>query len=400
MPTPTTNPLTYCGNVHPVRCFADLLRIIPGEFNEVARNAGWGRPFDLGLWLPRAALREALEPANTETLAVTLEAAGMRVATWNGFPYGVFHGEPVKTRVYRPDWSERDRLDYTLEIARLAACLGMKRAPISTLSGGFKPEDTPEKRAVYFAQLLEFAREAARLEDETGCCCELALEPEPFNTLEDEDDGVRFFEELRQRARALGLAEEARRHLGVCFDACHFSVRFRDPRRAWRRLAENGVPVPKVQVSVAPRWTQDMELEARARFFAMDEPVYLHQTYGRTGTSVQAFLDLPQAGATCTAGAKAGAEVEEWRTHFHVPVHWGEAADTTGFELRALLAEIRRDAYAGVLEVETYSFASLQAAHRRENVPLAESIARELNWLKGQMGGETRPGALPIQNAP
>ena len=45
----------------------------------------------------------------------------MYVFTINGFPYGAFHGTPVKAEVYRPDWRDPERLRYTNQLADLLA---------------------------------------------------------------------------------------------------------------------------------------------------------------------------------------------------------------------------------------------------------------------------------------
>ena len=48
---------------------------------------------------------------------------GLYVALINGFPYGPFHGTPVKAEVYAPDWRDDARVDYTRDLIRILARL-------------------------------------------------------------------------------------------------------------------------------------------------------------------------------------------------------------------------------------------------------------------------------------
>jgi sugar phosphate isomerase/epimerase len=118
----------------------------------------------------------------------------------------------------------------------------------------------------------------------------LALEPEPCWHLETIAETVRFFEAhllgagaaaefARQTGLGRGDAEQAlRRHLGVCFDACHMAVEFEDPVEGLQALRTAGIRVGKIQLSAGLRVRLEPEdrtcLEA-LRPFA--EGVYLHQ---------------------------------------------------------------------------------------------------------------------------
>ena len=47
----------------------------------------------------------------------------MYVFTINGFPYGDFHGKPIKDHVHTPDWSTKKRLNYTKNLIQILANL-------------------------------------------------------------------------------------------------------------------------------------------------------------------------------------------------------------------------------------------------------------------------------------
>src|SRR5690606_32805604 len=109
--------------------------------------------------------------------------------------------------------------------------------------------------------MLRHAAALHRLRERTGRTIALALEPEPCCVMETVADTVAFFEArlFSKGARATfealtglagGEAEGAlRRHLTVCFDACHMAVEFEPPAEALAAFAAAGIRIGKVQVS-------------------------------------------------------------------------------------------------------------------------------------------------------
>ena len=75
----------------------------------------------------------------------------------------------------------------------------------------------------------------------------------------------------------------------------------------------------------------------------------------------------------------------ELRIHFHVPVFLEELdgfASTQPF-VREALALHRQRNRSPQLELETYTWSVLPEQHR--SVPVEQAIARELEWLKGEL---------------
>ena len=94
----------------------------------------------IGLRLSNQAARELAEPPTLLAFQKWLGQHGCYVFTINGFPYGRFHGGRVKEQVFAPDWSTRERLDYTNLLFDLLAQLvpaGVEGS-VSTLPGSFK----------------------------------------------------------------------------------------------------------------------------------------------------------------------------------------------------------------------------------------------------------------------
>ena len=318
------------------------------------------------------------------------------VFTINGFPYGPFHGRPVKEQVYQPDWRQEARVTYSDRLADLLAELlpddPTLHGSISTVPGTFKPLAEAPGAVEHMARnLIRHAAHLVGIRERTGRTIALALEPEPCCFLETIDETVGFFEQhlfgataVRQLCELTGLArgdaEDAlRRHLGVCYDVCHAAVEFEDPAGSLRALQAAGIGVPKLQLSAALRIAA-VGSETAPQLRPFDEPVYLHQVIARQDGRLTRYLDLPQA-----LEALAQNRGAEWRVHFHVPIFLEQLQDfsTTQAFLGEILALHRRAPISSHLEVETYTWDVLPERYRQ--VDVASAIARELGWVVEQL---------------
>lgn len=365
-------PLAYCTNVHPCRAVADVPAMLDRHAVEVRERCGFG--LSVGLWLPEAAVAE---PDAAEVVGRALASRGLSCHTLNAFPFGDFHGTRVKEQVYLPDWSDRRRLDYTLACARLLAAILPPggEGSISTLPLGFKGFDHgPGFMAACADALLTCGRELATLEAATGRTIRLALEPEPCCILETTAEAVAFFTALFARAAHAGIEQEARRHVGVCYDVCHQAVEFEDAAAALTTLAAADIRINKVQISCAIEATDPADPAQRAALLAYVEPRYLHQTFARGADgSLHHAVDLT---ADLIADPAWHARAP-WRVHYHVPVDAERIGPlrTTRGDLEQALAAIGRLDHAPHLEVETYTWPVLPGA---DPVDLATGIAREM----------------------
>jgi len=115
-------PLSYCTNVHPGRTLAEVEAGLDAYTLPVRER--YGAPLAAGLWLAAPVIDELLAlPGGPERFAEDLSDRGLSCHTLNAFPYGDFHDERVKENVYRPDWSDPRRLEYTTGCARVLAAL-------------------------------------------------------------------------------------------------------------------------------------------------------------------------------------------------------------------------------------------------------------------------------------
>jgi sugar phosphate isomerase/epimerase len=357
--------LTYCTNIHPAESWAEVFANLEQHVVAVKERVCPDAPFGVGL---RLSARAASELGDPRALRRWLDERGLYVFTINGFPYGPFHGTPVKEQVYRPDWLEPERVAYTNRLADILAELVPDDVigTISTVPGCFQAR--AGDGAAMAANLAECAAYLAELERERGKRLMIALEPEPCCVMETLAQTVEFFER-----HALD-----RRFLGVCLDACHAAVEFEDLTSALAQLRAANITIAKVQLGCGLR-VAPVDDQARAAMARFAEGVYLHQVVARTGSELVRYVDLPEA----LADARAA---QEWRVHFHVPIfrdHFGGLGSTQP-ELAALLAEHRRSRISAHLEVETYTWDVLPAEFRDE--PIADAVARELRWVLERLG--------------
>jgi len=388
--------LGYCTNIHPGESWdeirANLGRHVPAVKARVCPDA----PFGLGLRLSCLAARELARPGALEEFDDFLRRESLYVFTINGFPYGPFHGTRVKEGVYLPDWRDEARLEYSNLLADLLARWLPPEAgagSVSTVPGAFRASVTDVADTSRIAdRLLRHAARLVEVERRTGRRIVLALEPEPCCLLETVAETVAYFREhLHSAAAAARLAAltgldataahaALRAHLGVCLDLCHAAVEFEDPAQCLDALEDAGIAVAKIQVTAGLRIPRMCAATAEA-LRRLEDAVYLHQVVERGPDGLHRYADL---GAALAADRWRGGD-REWRIHFHVPVFLEELdgfASTQPF-VREALALHRQRNRSPQLELETYTWSVLPEQHR--SVPVEQAIARELEWLKGEL---------------
>jgi len=220
--------LAYGTNVRHVTDLRGILAQLDSDAVPVREELGVDL-LGLGLWLaaPVAAALAASYSLRTR-LRSELAARGLEVVTLNGFPYrspvqaaedgrrppsprpatevyktaetavgwpeaGESALSPQKRAVYRPDWSERERLEYTLDLARVLCDLmpdDAERGSVSTVPIGWR-EPWDEERGARADRLLEdLADGLAEITWHTGRLVRVGFEPEPGCLIETSTQAV------------------------------------------------------------------------------------------------------------------------------------------------------------------------------------------------------------------
>ncbi len=388
--------LSYCTNIHPAESWAETRAALEGPVAAVAAGMRRARgepemPFGVGLRLSARAARE-LETGKGALAAFRrwLEETNCYVFTINGFPYGDFHGRRVKERVFQPDWTRPERVEYTRALFRILAEIAPCHAggSVSTLPGSHKSFGADE--AVILRNLSAMAEFIEKLAERSGLDLHLGLEPEPCGHIENTRETLDFFEKLEHLAPDPDLL---RRRIGLNYDTCHFALQFEAAGEALERISAAGVRLSKIHLSSAlafdPR--DPAALEAIRGY---DEPVYFHQTLTRDAAgTIRRHPDLPDFLRSWDSGRETSAV--EARVHFHIPLDAEPAAplrSTRADAAAALAWWARYPESCPHFETETYTWSVLPPGFRR---PMEEQITAELRWAleKGSAARESGEAA-------
>ena len=379
----TNLPLSYCSNVHPGRNVDEVIDGLNQYTAAVRRSVNL--PIAAGLWLPKSVVTELLESeAQRDRLGQALWQNDLTCHTLDAFPYGDFHSDRVKEQVYLPDWSDRDRLNYTQDCAKLLAQLLPENSEgsISTLPlGGTMNPTEPDFHAKCFKNLIRCARFLKELHQETGRLIRLAVEPEPLCHISSiREDAVPQFRSMYEMADALGNEEETRQYIGLCLDVCHQAVEFETLPVSIDQLNDEGIRINKVHITNAVEILKPAvnkpAIEALKSFI---EPRYLHQVFAKMADgSIEKRLDLTEDLLSDTSDTLFTADA--WRVHFHVPIFAEKlgALSTTRNDLLAALTRIARLPYAPHLEVETYTWPVMPDSANDHGDDLVSQISGEL----------------------
>jgi len=405
--------LGYCLNLHPSESLDDVRAAIDGTVVPLAEHLGAARPFGVGAYLGAAPARALAGDAEAlRSFAAFLAERDVAPFTYNAFPYGGFQADGLKARVYEPDWTTDARLEYTRDVARVAAALASeagRTAPISISTHPGAYGAAVEDRSTLRRVGQQFGRavgELARIEEERGVRVVLSIEAEPDASARNTRAAAESIVlaqlaggRILQDERGLSPDDAAalmRRHLGTCLDTCHSAVEFEDAAAAVETAASIA-PLGKLQYSSALALRSpgaDASQAAREALLAMDEPRFLHQVTGRGAGGFAHLADLPELRERVEAGDAAWLDLDEWRCHFHVPVQLerfraasgAELATTRGHAEEVLAAALDRDDtwLDGELhvEIETYTWSVLPGA---DGAALVEGLAAEYEHVLGRL---------------
>ncbi len=343
-----------------------LRNMVPGAMD---------KPFAAGLWLDSQSVSYLVKTKKSGEFCDFVKSLGFYAFTANAFPFGRFHDGPVKESVYRPDWSETDRLEYTCAVADILARLlpeGVEGS-VSTLpcgyKGMFKSKDLPAARL----NLLLAANHLKRLWMNTGKRMTLAIEMEPDCVWESPEEFCDFYDSALR-------GDDASDFIGVCYDTCHQELLDSSPGKGMETFLNRKVKIAKFQLSSAisaPDAASKKTLEAHFM-----DTVYLHQTRAFPGGgSMLKWPGLPDA-------LRSNERPLPWKVHFHVPVFLEEIKGgllPANAELLSVVERVRKEPdLCSNLEVETYSYNVLPDFSKEASIE--KGMARELQWTLAKLG--------------
>ena len=375
--------LAYCTNIHRGETWAQTLDSLKRYTTVVRQRVCPNQPYGIGLRLSNLAARELSERTTLVQFQGGLAENHCYVFTINGFPFGQFHSGRIKEEVYLPDWTSGERLSYTNLLFDLLAQLvpaGIEGS-VSTLPCGFKQlVSTADELRVIRGNLWRCIEHIARVSAQTGRKLHLGLEPEPLCLLETSGEVIHFFDRMRAEHRRDPRLDE---HLGVNYDTCHLAVEFEEPQNAIGAFQQHGIKISKIHLSSALRVRPTPQ--AREALAAFVDPVYLHQVViSRPDGHREIYLDLDDALA-CEPHA-AEDTGDEWRIHFHVPLHSPPAAglENTSDHILGVLDLLQANpGLCSHLEMETYTWDVLPAELKAAEV--TDQLVAEYEWTLARL---------------
>lgn len=402
--TPESHPeihLTYCSNIHPGETWEETFKKLKIHVPELKKRLSPNVSFGIGLRLSAEAAQQILKPGELEVFKEWLQIENLYVFTLNGFPYGSFHHNRVKDDVYKPDWRTIERYNYTENLIDILAELtpagdegSISTSPVSykywNESEGIKKSVT-ENAAIHLANL---AHKMAKILESQNKDIHLDLEPEPDCLIENTRETVDFFQSVlipegtSHLVSSFGISHEKavemiKKHIGVCYDTCHFALEYEDTKKSIDAFRDAGIRLGKVQVSAALKVilgdiSQRKKTAERLKQFV--EPVYLHQVLERRSDgTIRQYRDLPDA-----LPSILDEDAREWRIHFHVPVFVDQfdGLSSTQDDIINSLKEILPATVCHHFEIETYTWEVLPDGLK---TGLTDSIEREYRWVQDIM---------------
>ena len=390
--------LTYCTNIHPGETWSEVANNLKKYIPQLKTRLAPNQPFGIGLRLAATAAQELLNGDHLSQFQTWLQEEDLYVFTLNGFPYGGFHHQVVKDKVYAPDWSQSERLDYSLKLIEILATLLPESLDggISTLPLSYKPwwQNRDDQNKILQQSSLNLAQVIAKMAEiyqNTGKLLHIDLEPEPDGMLENTVEVIDFFQDWLLPVAGKWLQDELGinksvaeswifEHIRVCYDTCHFAVEYEEPHDIIQGFENAGIKIGKIQLSSAIKIDISTEITQRKliweKLSPFAESTYLHQVIARNSDrTLQHYPDLATAlPDLLTTGA------QEWRTHFHVPIFIRnyQLFESTQEHIAKLLQLLPDNFVSHHLEIETYTWEVLPPEMKLD---ILTSIEREYQWV-------------------
>lgn len=394
--------LSYCTNIHAGESWAEHFEALKKHFPAIKHAVSPGQSMGIGLRLSNAASKDILQAGQLQIFKEWLLENDAYVFTMNGFPYGDFHHAIVKDKVHTPDWTTKERLDYSCRLFDILAELlpeglegGISTSPLS-YKYWYKNDQAADKAMLEATNhIISVAEYLYRLKQTKGISLHLDIEPEPDGLLETGQEFIHWFEDHLLRVANDVLPERLqfseseasdciRDHIRLCYDVCHFAIGYEPMDEIIKELSDKGICVGKIQISAALKAEMPadsgLRMQAKEAFSKYIETTYLHQVVARRSDhSLIRYRDLPEA-----LEDSSNSDVKEWRAHFHVPVFAEDlgALRSTRSDIVEILKKFRSDPFSDHLEVETYTWEVLPESLK---LPIDQSIIRELNWVKNEL---------------
>ena len=370
--------LAYCTNIHRGSDWEETFKFLKEDTLRVRDKVSPNDPYAIGLRLGDLSSRQLSHPDKLGEFKRWLIENNCYVFTINGFPYGEFHGTRVKEDVYSPDWTTFDRVEYTKRLFDILAEIAPVESggSVSTVPCSYKEfiesDNQIEKIRGNLWEVIDYID---ALSVQTGKDLHLGIEPEPLCYLETTSEMLQFYRDMKSDRP--GDSKLARR-FGINYDTCHLAIEYEDVVSALESLVNEGVRISKLHFSSAMKVCPTPEVVSGLASYADD--IYFHQVIARANDgSLRRHRDLPDA--LEVAKKDPDLDENEWRIHFHLPLHFQPTKlfDTTTDQLLGAIEFLGRNpSVCSHIEMETYTWEVLPDDMRQLDV--VDQLVGEYNW--------------------
>lgn len=393
--------LTYCTNIHTGETWEEVFDNLKKYTINIKERLSPNNPFGIGLRLSQKSASVLLKVNNLINFKTWLDKYHLYVFTINGFPYGAFHNTVIKDQVHTPDWTTKERVNYTYDLMTILAYLlpenmdgSVSTSPLSYKYWFSTQKDLKVATEKACQSLIQIVIQLVEIKKTTGKLLHLDLEPEPDGFLENTQEVLDFYKNhllneglLLVQKKLDCTYEEAKahilNHIQVCYDVCHFALAYESPEFVISSFQKEGIKIGKVQISAAIKCKKSDAVSIsiqKACLQQFDEPTYLHQSVVRLhDDSLIHFSDLSEG-----IDFMGNTNFKELRTHFHVPIFVSDfqVLESTQNDIIDALKLWKDIKYSNHLEVETYTW-SILPEHLQTDI--TSSIVRELDWVTKQL---------------
>ncbi|HIH2762444.1 MAG TPA: metabolite traffic protein EboE [Candidatus Azoamicus sp. MARI] len=376
--------ITYCSNIFKNNNVLDLFY----NLNKYKKELKGYK--NISICLSNKIIKEINDKRNIEKILNWTKINKKNIPLINGFVYKNFHQKLIKEKIYYPDWTKKERLNFTKNIIFFAQKLNKKSkiCGISTLPITYNIwikkniKYNLKKTINYFFDILNILMQIKKYKN---ILIHIDIEPEPFCFLESCKDFIYFFKlwlmpGLKKKIKTyfnINTREATKiiaKHLNLCFDTCHSAVMFENEKKSLDLIRQLKIKIGRVQVSSAIKIKNINNKNFTHLTFLKKSP-FLHQSLIKmknlTFIKTNDFKNIKIINNNL---------IKEIRIHCHVPIYIKKILkyfETTQKELKNSLINIIKHNDTRNLEIETYTYNIL---YKKKNNKI-KSMIKEYNWI-------------------
>lgn len=376
--------ITYCSNIFKNNNGTQLLNSLNKYKKEFKSYK------DISICVSNNIINELNEKKNLNKILTWKKINKKNIPLINGFVYKNFHQNLIKENIYYPDWTKKERFNFTKNTIFFAQKINKrsKICGISTLPITYKlwiKNNTKYniKKAINF--FFEILKILIKIKKYKNILIHIDIEPEPFCLLEDCKDFIYFFKswilpELEEKIKIYLNVKKNKaknvitKHLNLCFDICHSAVMFENQKLSLDLIKKFKIKIGRVQISSAIKIKKINKHNFNHLNFLNKSP-FLHQ-------SLMKLNNLKYIKNNDFKNIKIinNEIIKEIRIHCHVPIYKKKITNniyTTQKELKNSLMNILKYDFTRNLEIETYTYNML---YKKKSNKI-KSMIKEYNWL-------------------